>query len=94
MSYTLHFAKPFLKSLKSLDQVTIKRIHLRLQELAQDPFDPRISGQVEMQPGERESRVGDGAFFMKLKSRIALLMFLPFVPDSRPIRKEVSVTSP
>jgi mRNA-degrading endonuclease RelE of RelBE toxin-antitoxin system len=40
MNYTLRFAKPFLKSLKSLDQVTIRRIHQRLAELAQDPINP------------------------------------------------------
>ena len=34
MSYTLRFDKAFLKILKSLDQVTIRRIHQRLQELA------------------------------------------------------------
>ena len=53
MSYTLRFAKPFLKTLKSLDQAIIRRIHQRLQELAQDPCDLRLSGQVEMQQGGR-----------------------------------------
>jgi mRNA-degrading endonuclease RelE of RelBE toxin-antitoxin system len=52
MSYTLRFAKPFLKSPKSLDQAIIRRIHHRLQELAQNPSDPRISGPVEMEQGE------------------------------------------
>jgi mRNA-degrading endonuclease RelE of RelBE toxin-antitoxin system len=64
MSYTLRFAKPFLKSLKSLDRSTIRRIHLRLQELAQNPFDPRISGQVEM--GQSEYRVGDWRLFFEV----------------------------
>ena len=63
MSYTLHLGKPFLKSLKSLDQVTLRRLHQRLQELAQDPFDHRVSGQVEMGQGERKSRVGDWRIF-------------------------------
>ena len=66
MSYTLRFDKAFLKILKSLDQVTIRRIHQRLPELAQDPFNPRISGQVEMGEGERKSRVGDWRIFYEV----------------------------
>lgn len=66
MSYTLRHAKPFLKSLKSLDQVTIRRIHQRLQELAKNPFDPRISGQVEMEQGEHKSRVGNWRIFYEV----------------------------
>ena len=87
MSYTLHFAKPFLKSLKSLDQVTIKRIHLRLQELAQDPFDPRISGQVEMQQGERKSRVGDWRIFYEVKESNRTIDVLAVRPRQQAYKK-------
>ncbi len=87
MSYTLHFAKPFLKSLKSLDQVTIKRIHLRLQELAQDPFDPRISGQVEMEQGERKSRVGDWRIFYEVDESNRTIDVLAVRPRQQAYKK-------
>ena len=87
MSYTLRFAKPFLKSLKSLDQVTIKRLHQRLQELAQDPFDPRISGQVEMEQGERKSRVGDWRIFYEVDEASRIIDVLAVRPRQQAYRK-------
>jgi mRNA interferase RelE/StbE len=88
MSYTLHFAKPFLKNLKSLDQVTIKRIHQRLQELAQDPFDPRISGQIEMVHGERKSRVGDWRIFYEVNEANRILDILAVRPRQMAYKKK------
>ncbi len=66
MKYTLQISKPAVKTIKSLDQSTIKRIHARLKELIQDPFDPRISSPVEMAKGERKSRVGDYRIFYEV----------------------------
>ena len=87
MSYPLQFAKPFLKSLKSLDQITIKRILQRLQELAKDPFDPRISGQVEMEQGERKSRVGDWRIFYEVDEENRSIDVLAVRPRQRAYKK-------
>jgi mRNA-degrading endonuclease RelE of RelBE toxin-antitoxin system len=87
MSYILRFAKPFLKSLKSLDQVTIRRIHQRLQELAQNPFDPRISGQVEMEEGEHKSRVGDWRIFFEVDEANSIINILAVRPRQRAYKK-------
>lgn len=88
MSYTLRYAKPFLKNIKSLDQVTIRRIHLRLQELAQNPFDPRISGQVEMGEGELKSRVGNWRIFFEVDEAIRIIEVLAVRPRQQAYKKK------
>lgn len=45
--------------MKKLDRVLSGRIVKRLEELAQDPFDRRLSRQMETDPESRYSRVGD-----------------------------------
>jgi mRNA-degrading endonuclease RelE of RelBE toxin-antitoxin system len=87
MNYTLRFAKPFLKSLKSLDQATLRRIHLRLQELAQNPFDPRLSGQVEMEQGEHKSRVGDWRIFFEVDEGNRTINVLAVRPRQQAYKK-------
>ena len=88
MTYTLRFAKPFLKSLKSLDQAVIRRIHHRLQELTQNPFDPRISGQVEMEHGEQKSRVGDWRIFFEVDEANRIIDVLAVRPRQRAYKKK------
>ena len=88
MSYTLRFAKPFLKSLKSLDQAIIRRIHHRLKELAQNPFDPRISGPVEMEQGEQKTRVGDWRIFFEVDEAKRIIDVLAVRPRQRAYKKK------
>jgi mRNA-degrading endonuclease RelE of RelBE toxin-antitoxin system len=87
MSYTLRFDKAFLKILKSLDRVTIRRIHQRLPELAQDPFNSRISGQVEMGEGERKSRVGDWRIFYEVNDVNRVIDILAVRPRQMAYKK-------
>ncbi len=88
MSYTRHLAKPFLKSLKSLDQATIRRIQQRLQELANNPFDPRISGPVEMEQGERKSRVGAWRIFYEVNEINRIIDILAVRPRQMAYKKK------
>ena len=52
MSYALRIDKQAAKTLKSLDQATIKRLLLRLTELTETPFDHRLSSPLEMEPAQ------------------------------------------
>jgi mRNA-degrading endonuclease RelE of RelBE toxin-antitoxin system len=88
MSYTLRFAKPFSKTLKSLDQATIKRIHQRLLELAENPFNPRISGQVEMEHGEHKSRVGNWRIFYEIDEGNRIIDVLAVRPRQQAYKKK------
>ncbi len=87
MSYAIRFAKPFLKSLKSLDQATSRRIQQRLTELTNNPFDPRISGPVEMEQGQRKSRVGDWRLFYEVHEASRILDILAVRPRQMAYKK-------
>jgi mRNA interferase RelE/StbE len=59
LSYQAHIFPEPRKTLKKLDRTLSGRIVKRLEELAQDPFNPRTSRQKETDPESRYSRVGD-----------------------------------
>jgi mRNA-degrading endonuclease RelE of RelBE toxin-antitoxin system len=55
-----------MKELDRLDRKTEHRIQKRLDEIARNPYDPRISNEVKMVPGQRYSRVGDRRIFFEI----------------------------
>jgi mRNA interferase RelE/StbE len=59
VSYRVEVHRQAAKELKRLDRTTIRRLEARIGELAQDPFNPRLSRQMETDPEARYSRVGD-----------------------------------
>ena len=59
MTYRVHIFPEPRKTFKKLDRTLAGRIVKRLEELAQDPFNPRLSRQMETDPESRYSRVGD-----------------------------------
>ena len=87
MSYSLQIEKQAAKVIKSLDKQTVKRIHARLKELAQDPFDARISSLIEMGQGERKSRVGNWRIFFEVDEATSTISFIAVRPRSRAYRK-------
>ena len=58
MSYLIALSAKAIKSLDRLDRKTGKRLQLRLEELAANPLDERISKPMETYPERRYSRVG------------------------------------
>jgi len=59
VSYWVEFTHRAEKELKRLDRTTARRIAERVEELTRDPFDRRLSRQMETDPESRYSRVGD-----------------------------------
>jgi mRNA interferase RelE/StbE len=59
VSYRVEVHRQAAKELKRLDRTTIRRLEARIGELAKDPFNPRLSRQMETDPEARYSRVGD-----------------------------------
>lgn len=59
MSYQVELDPRADKQAEKLDRETLKRLQRRLRELAQNPFDPRISKPLTMAANRRTSRVGD-----------------------------------
>jgi mRNA interferase RelE/StbE len=59
MSYQTEVSHRADKMIGRLDRKTATRIRDRIDELALDPFNPRISDDLEMGTGQRYARVGD-----------------------------------
>ena len=58
MTYGIAIAHEAEKILDRLDRVTERRIRARILQLAEDPFDPRLSSPLTERGGVRRSRVG------------------------------------
>lgn len=58
MSFEIRVSKDAAKKLTGLDQPTQARIRTRLQELGQNPYDPRIGKPLVNLLGRWSSRVG------------------------------------
>ncbi len=58
MSYCISLADEAAKNLDRLDRTTERRIRAKIRELAENPYDPRISKQLANLEGLRSSRVG------------------------------------
>ena len=58
MSYRVVIAHEAEKILDRLDRPTEQRIRTRIIQLAEDPFDPRLSAPLTERAGIRKSRVG------------------------------------
>lgn len=58
MSYRIVIAHEAEKILDRLDRPSEQRIRARIVQLAEDPFDPRLSAVLTERAGVRKSRVG------------------------------------
>lgn len=59
MKYQVSPSQKAIKAMERLDRRTLKRVQVRIDELAVNPLDPRISKQLETAPDRRYARVGD-----------------------------------
>lgn len=59
MTYTVRLSDRAAKDLDRLDRSTRERVLSRLEQLASDPYNPRISAPLTNADGQRKSRVGD-----------------------------------
>jgi mRNA interferase RelE/StbE len=58
VSYRVSIAHEAEKILDRLDRPTERRLRFRISQLAEDPFDRRLSAPLVERPGVRKSRVG------------------------------------
>ena len=58
MTYRVVVAHEAEKVLDRLDRQTEQRVRTRFVQLAEDPFDPRLSAPLTQRAGVRKSRVG------------------------------------
>jgi mRNA-degrading endonuclease RelE of RelBE toxin-antitoxin system len=86
MSYGLRIDRQAAKTLKSLDQPTIRRLLARLIELTNNPFDHRLSSPLEMEPSVRKSRVGNWRIFFEVYDSERVIAIVAIKPRSRAYR--------
>lgn len=58
MNYRVNVSREAEKVLDRLDRLTERRLRARLAQLADNPFDPRLSAPLTERHGVRKSRVG------------------------------------
>ena len=58
MSYRVSVSHEAEKLLDRVDRVTERRLRTRFRQLAESPFDPRLSSPLTERAGVRKSRVG------------------------------------
>ena len=86
MSYKVEFSRQGEKDLRRLDKVILGRLRTRIDELAQDPFNPRISRQMETDPESRYSRVGDWRIIYQAEEGEQTINITAIRPRSRAYR--------
>jgi mRNA interferase RelE/StbE len=86
VSFRVEFSHQAAKELKRLDRTTIKRIEARIDELAEDPFNPRISQQKETDPESRKSRVGDWRIIYQVEEKRQIINIAAIRPRSSAYR--------
>jgi len=67
MKYAVTLSAKAIKKLDRLDRKTEQRIQARLDELAANPLDPRLSRELETEPGRHYSRVGDWRIIFEVR---------------------------
>lgn len=87
MKYTVSLAKGAIKELERMDKKTEQRLQRRLDELALNPYDPRISNEVKMVAGQRYSRVGDRRIFFETDDNSRLIEVVAIRPRGRAYSK-------
>jgi len=80
--YRVEFTRQGEKDLRRLDRVTLGRLKARIDELAQDPFNPRFSRQMETDPDSRYSRVGDWRIIYQVEEATQTLNITAIRPRS------------
>ncbi len=74
--YLLLISKGAEKAIKVCDSQTRRRFSIRFKELAQDPYDPRISGPVKEGEGLRKSRIGKWRIFYEVDKVTRMIIIL------------------
>jgi len=83
MIYQVRISPEAQKTIKKLDKTLSGRIVKRLEELAQGPFNPPISRQMETMPESRYSRVGDWRIIYQVEEEKQTINISAIRPRSR-----------
>jgi mRNA interferase RelE/StbE len=86
VTYVIALSKPALKKLDRIDRTTGSRVVKRLDELAADPYDPRLSKKLVSAEGIRSSRVGDWRIIYTVNEKNAIVYVIGVLPRGEAYR--------
>jgi len=75
VTYRIDLSGEAEKVLDRVDRTTERRLRARLAQLAENPFDPRLSSPLTQRAGLRKSRVGGWRILFNI-DREALVVFV------------------
>jgi len=76
MRYEIRLSSRAQRELSRLDRPTQQRMKRRLNQLAEDPFDPRLSKELVNQGGLRSSRIGGWRIIFEILEKEIVLVLL------------------
>ncbi|MDD3581827.1 MAG: type II toxin-antitoxin system RelE/ParE family toxin [Desulfobacca sp.] len=86
MSYRVEVRHQAAKEFKRLDRTTLKRLEAKINQLADNPYNPRISRQMETDPEVRYSRVGNWRIIYVVNETAGTLDIVSIRPRSSAYR--------
>lgn len=87
MSFQVTFTKEAIQDLDRLDRHIEKRIQGRIDELAQEPYSPRLSKLLKTGVGERTSRVGHWRIIYEVLGESQVVKVLAVRPRGKAYKK-------
>ena len=87
MSYRTQFSRQTEKRLDRMDRATYERIERRLDDLEQNPYDPRISKLLKGLEEMRSSRVGRWRIIYTVNTSVKLIYVIAVLPRGEAYRK-------
>ena len=87
MSFQVTFTKEAIQDLDRLDRKVEKRVQDRIDELALEPYSPRLSKLLKTGKGERTSRVRDWRIIYEVLNEGQLINILAVRPRGKAYKK-------
>jgi mRNA interferase RelE/StbE len=86
MSYAIRVSRRADKAFERLDRTIAPRIRDRIDQLAVNPLDSRLSKELEMVKGQRYSRVGDWRIIYKVRENDGIIFIVTIQHRSKVYR--------
>ena len=86
MSYHTQYSRQAAKRLDGLDRATRQRMERRLDELEENPYDPRISKLLKGWESLRSSRVGDWRILYTIQEETKTIYIVAIRPRGEAYR--------
>jgi len=94
MSYRIEYSPQADKQAAHLDRKLLKRIQVKIRELAENPLDYCLSKPVTMSPSRRSARVGDWRIIYYVDEASRTMFIAAFCPRAKAYEEAVKRGKP